>query len=216
MQFSSSCAQQTSEASQSEDTFCDPARFNLNLNLPFNRCRTESDCSRSTQPASLGPPKTDLLQGIYDIKKDLLVQRSSFDSSEEWRDADPEQRIYKFLTQSGVFETNIKDYIKDCSSERGNSLFRTLSCKKDQNQFSDLTITPFQEIAPLKLNLRSLIDQVTPSELQKKARLFVVNETESSQSPGSSELTKKAKLAPAYFDNPEDSQSSPKTSLAIR
>jgi len=81
----------------------------------------------------LGPAKTDLLIGNYDIKKDLMVQRSSFDSSEESRDADPEQRIYKFLTQSGVFETNIKDYIKDCSSEKGNSLFRTLSFKKDKN-----------------------------------------------------------------------------------
>lgn len=44
----------------------------------------------------------------------------------------------------------------------------------------------------------------------------MVNETESSQSPGSSELTNKAKLAPAYFENPEDSQSSPQSSLMIR
>ena len=60
------------------------------------------------------------------------------------------------------------------------------------------------------------MDQVTPSDLQKKARLFVVNETESSQSPGSSELTKKAKMTPAYFDNPEESLASPQPSRLIR
>lgn len=92
----------------------------------------------------------------------------------------------------GVFETNHKDYIKDCAIEVSEQPreFSTFSSQKRLNQvkFSDVTIAPF--VFPVKVNVRQMLDQVTPSEPLKKQKLFVVSEvTSTQQSPNSSETT---------------------------
>lgn len=89
---SSSFANQNLTVAASENISCDPFKNDQILNLQIGRSRTASG-SGSTRRESFGAAITDLIQGVYDIKKDLKLRGTSFESGEEEND-DPEERIY--------------------------------------------------------------------------------------------------------------------------